>query len=223
MEIKEIIRSNRKTIAIQILPSGEVVIKAPLRLPDEKIYKFIEEKRSWIVSHQQKVQNSLDKYEDVVKYNKLMVFGKICTVYKSKKVRKTTLNLDENKIIVPESLSTEKLYKKFISFYKTLANDYIIDRVQYISSIVGLNPAEITTTGSRGRWGACTNKGKISLSWRAIMVRPDLIDYIIVHELMHLVELNHSPRFWNGVEKMYPKYKAAKIELKKLGFVLKLF
>lgn len=221
IKIKELQRANRKTLSIVITPSGEVVVKAPLNLPESKIYAFIEEKTPWILARQAKIQSSLDRYNDVIAYNKLMLFGKIYPVYKSASIKQITV--DSDRVLVPNRIEISKLFKKFINFYKTVANKYLIARLNEISNLINLKPTSTQITGSRGRWGACTNKGKIMLSWRAVLIDKNLIDYIIVHELVHLIELNHSTKFWSNVEKLFPNYKQARNELKQLGFILKLF
>jgi len=221
IEIKEILRSNRKTISLTITPSGEVVVKAPLKAPDSAIYNFVNSKQDWINSRLEKINSALNDYKDVLSYTKFMFLGNIYDVYRSPK--STKIAIENNKVVVPMAWNTDKIYKKFIVFYKKAAQDILIARTKEIASILKLKPTEISISGSRGRWGACTNLGQIILSWRAIMLETDLIDYIIVHELMHLEELNHSPKFWANVQKIYPKYKLARNKMKSFGFILKMF
>lgn len=221
IEIKQVKYSNRKSISITINNMGEVFVKAPLGFQKEQLLKFINEKKDWILEKQNATKNICNKYSEVINYNKLMVFGVVYSVFKSPKISNVCLFND--KILVPSDWHNNKIFKKFINFYKHLANNYIPNRVAEISNIVGLKPNSILITGSRGRWGACTSEGKIMISWRAALIDKALIDYIIVHELVHLKELNHSPKFWASVEQYFPKYRTAKKYLKEFSFVQNLF
>jgi hypothetical protein len=77
-------------------------------------------------------------------------------------------------------------------------------------------PAAIKINGAKTRWGSCSGKKSLNFSWRLIMAEDDVIDYVVVHELAHITEMNHSPRFWSVVESVLPDYRERRIKLKAL-------
>ena len=103
---------------------------------------------------------------------------------------------------------------------KQLANkalEYIPARVAYFAPIVGVDYGRITIRNQRTRWGSCSSKGNLNFNCLLMLTPPEVIDYVVVHELCHRREMNHSTRFWNEVEKVLPDYKVAKKWLKENG------
>lgn len=221
INISKIDWSKRKTLSIQVTQSGEVVVKAPEKLSISKIQEFIQEKESWILS---KIKNKTDinsKFEDIISYKKLLIFGKEYIGVSSSTVKQ--IGVFDDKVCIPQKYVNDRLHKIIVKWYKELANSHLIKRTEEIAKITGLLPKTIKCTGSRGRWGACNNKSQLFLNFRLCMLPPKLIDYVIVHELAHLKELNHSANFWALVEKFLPDYKSRRKLIKDYGFCLKLF
>lgn len=221
VKISKLIRAKRKTLSIMVMPNGEVVVKAPIGLSDEKIYAFLEEKQKWITTKQAKIETNNNRFSDVISYKKVMYLGKIYTGIFTDNVSKITLG--DNYLYVPAKYNTDKINKKLISWYKKQAETVLITCTTQISEQVYIKPTMVKITDSRGRWGACNNKHQIFLNWRCIMLPPHLLDYVIVHELSHILELNHSPKFWAIVNKILPDSSKRKAEMKNYGFLLKMF
>ena len=97
---------------------------------------------------------------------------------------------------------------------RKLAKQVLKAKTAYYSKIMGLKFGRITITGAKTRFGSCSSKGNISFSFRLMLYPDAAIDYVVVHELAHLVELNHSPKFWKIVENIFPDYKARRKMLK---------
>jgi len=93
------------------------------------------------------------------------------------------------------------------------AKDILPQRVAYFAEQMGVSPAQIKITGAKSRWGSCSSKGNLNFSWRLMLADEREIDYVVVHELAHLREMNHSPRFWAVVEAALPDYKERKKSL----------
>lgn len=98
--------------------------------------------------------------------------------------------------------------------YRELAKKIIPQRVKYFSELTGLSPKLVKISNAKKRWGSCTSKGTINLSWRLVLTPPEVIDYVVVHELVHLVEPNHSKRFWRRVAEIIPGYQAQRKQLR---------
>ena len=209
-----LVRSKRKTVAIYIR-EGCVEVRAPLRMPQKNIDNFVNSKEKWIkdkllkssVESVERKKFSLN-YGDPVLYRGdlyqiVMVTGKR-PVFKNEQ------------FCVPEGLNPDEIKNACITIYRKLANQDLIERVDYFSGIMSVTPKSIKINSAKTRWGSCSAKKNLNLSWLLIMADDGVIDYIVVHELAHLIELNHSKRFWAVVEKILPDYKKRQKRLKEL-------
>ena len=109
----------------------------------------------------------------------------------------------------------DSLTEENIAELRKIAKKVIPYKVEYYSKIMGLKHGRITITSAKTRFGSCTSKGNLSFSYRLMMYPEETIDYVVVHELAHLVEMNHSPNFYKIVESVLPDYKKRKKLLKK--------
>ena len=103
------------------------------------------------------------------------------------------------------------------SRYKEAARTYIPKRVAYYNAMTGGSYSRISIRDQKTRWGSCSSKGTLSFNWRLMLAPPSILDYVVVHELCHLTNMNHSPAFWQAVEAVYPDYKNARKWLKEHG------
>lgn len=217
----EISRSNRRSISITILKNGNVVVKAPLKMKDEDIYRFVESKQDWIKNKLTIVTTTLAKYQDIINYEKVLLYG---NKYSLVLANTKKIEIDDNlQIIFPKKIAQEKRMKYLISWYKKTAKNMLENRINFLATQFKLSPTAFKITDSKGRWGSCNSKGLICINFRAIMLPPQIIDYILVHELCHLVEMNHSKKFWELVMQFYNKAKLARQALKEYGFLLDLY
>lgn len=217
----EISRSNRRSISITILKNGNVVVKAPLKMKDEDIYRFVESKQDWIRNKLTIVTATLAKYQDIINYEKVLLYG---NKYSLVLANTKKIEIDDNfQIIFPRKITQEKRLKYLISWYKKVAKSMLENRINFLATQFKLSPSAFKITDSKGRWGSCNSKGLICINFRVIMLPPQIIDYILVHELCHLVEMNHSRKFWELVMQFYNKAKLARQALKEYGFLLDLY
>lgn len=119
---------------------------------------------------------------------------------------KASISLDENSffITVPQHRTVEALLSRW---YKKKTLEIVLPKTVHIAKEFGLGVTKISISTASHRWGSCNKKGNITFSFRLIMLPLEIIDYIIIHELAHLVEFNHSKLFWATVQKMMPEYK----------------
>lgn len=217
----EINRSNRRSISLSVLKNGSVVVKAPLKMTDADIGRFVESKQEWIQAKLTMVNNTLSRYKDVISYQKIMVYGSKYSVILAD-VKK--IEMDDNcQIIFPKKVAPENRMKTLISWYKRFAKKVLQSRMNFIAEKIKLSPSAFKISDSRGRWGSCNSRGTICINFRVIMLPPAIIDYILVHELCHLIEMNHSTKFWGQVMSFYPQAKCARTNLKEFSFLLDLF
>ena len=214
-------RSNRKTLSLSVMKDGVVCIKAPIHMKDETIERFVQEKQDWIRSKLSIIHATRDKFSEIINYNKFLIYGNSYSLaYSDIKKIKTSDNFE---ILIPKKIDNSKLLKSIKAWYKKAAKEILTERISYLSNYAKLFFNEIKIGDSKGRWGACNSKGTIILNFRLLMLPPAIIDYVLVHELCHLKEMNHSKNFWSLVETILPSYEKAKKTIKEYSFLLSLY
>ena len=214
-------RTARKTLSIIINEKGEVTVKAPKRMPESDIYKFVQSKEKWINSkvNEIKMQNKIN--DDLFNYKCILFCGKKYKIVKNTKVK--DIQLAEGVITIKKLSSLKREVRVLEKFLKNKCLEIVGQRLKYFSNIMQLEPQKVVLMNSKRKWGTCDSDQIISFNWRIIMLTPNLIDYVIVHELSHLIEMNHSPAFWAIVSAVLPNVKQLRSTLKQCNFILQQF
>ena len=171
----QLIRSDRKTLTLQLTPQGELIVRAPQRMKKTEIDSFVRSKTDWVEKHR-----------------------------KSLSQRPTLPRFTREEI---DALADRALAE-------------LPERVSHFAPIVGVTYGGITIRNQRSRWGSCSSAGNLNLNCLLMLAPPEVRDYVIVHELCHRKEMNHSPAFWAEVEKVLPDYQERKKWLKENGHLL---
>ena len=207
-------RSNRKTIAIYVR-NGVVDVRAPLRMPKHLIDAFVKSKEKWIGEKLEKLndltlrRNSFTlSYGDPVAYR-----GKQYPIVAQQGNR---IGFDEKSFYMPGDLTPEQIKYACIQIYRMLAKRDLTTKALAYAQRMSVTPSAVKINSARSRWGSCSSKNSLNFSWMLIMADDELIDYIVVHELAHITELNHSERFWSIVEGILPDHRARRAKLKEL-------
>jgi predicted metal-dependent hydrolase len=218
-----IFRSKRKTLSIYVDPTGELIVKAPTNLPDKKIFEFVKSRADWIRARQAAVKKNSYINPAVAEYNAFLFLGNVLTpvVCADKKVTKI-LRHDGN-LLIPAKYESDKILKKVDKYLRDSAKEIIAERVEYFSQTLKLRHSEFLVNNNQTRWGSCSRGGVIAINWRAVMLKPNLLDYIVVHEFCHLLEFNHTKNFWAIVETILPRWRDLRKELKLMAYLLQLF
>jgi predicted metal-dependent hydrolase len=221
IEITKIIRSKRKSIAFIIERDGSLVVRAPLQASDETIRRLVESKADWIRVTQEKARK-LGPAPVRKKFVDGEIFFYLGQAYRLDivKGRKTELHLDGSFKMSPTTRLKSRL--AFENWYKKHAKALIPGRVSQLAAQYGFDFQQIRITSARTRWGSCSSRGTLSFTWRLVMAPEDMIDYVIVHELVHLRIPNHSREFWRQVGLIMPDYKEKRLWLKRNAAVLTL-
>ncbi len=222
----EIKRTNRKcSIAIQIINYNIKVI-APRTLSDKKINEFVINKKSWIEA-KLKLQSEyvLPKAK---KYINDEIFSYLGDKYSLKIIISDSpkVKLEKKYIKVPIGpkynnrenwdINTKRSFIKdaLAVWYTEQAYKCLLKKTKYYSAKLGVYPKTIKVSHYKSRWGSCSITGDISYNWRIISAPHFIINYLVVHELCHLLEMNHSRSFWQNVESLLPDYKKRRKWLK---------
>lgn len=216
IKIEKIIRSNRKTIALTVTPDATLIVRAPMKTSLDYIENLVQKKRLWIESKQEFFQKNSQKYfpKEFVNGEGFWYLGK---EYKLEIVENQEIPviLDNTLKIAKECLPFAK--KCLVQWYKQMAFYKISQRAKRYAKETGLSYNTIRITAAQKRWGSCGRKGTLNFSWRLIMSPMKVLDYVVVHELAHLEEPNHSPKFWNKVKVLLPDYQERQEWLKENG------
>lgn len=215
-----LIRSNRKTIAIYITVDANVEVKAPLRAKKSDIDKFVESKREWIMKNQRLRSEYANRKENFnITYGSKVLYRGSLHIVTANDFKLVGFS-EHDTVILPSKLSNLEIKQALISLYKQKATTILIEKALYYSKLMGVTPSSIKVNSAKTRWGSCSGKNSINFSWLLILADDSAIDYVVVHELAHIIEHNHSKKFWLVVEKIMPDYKTKQQGLKKLQKIL---
>ena len=221
IKIEKIIRSKRKTIALQVTDRATLVIKAPENLDEDTLLRVVLKHQKWIKRRFEEIKRRDPKagkkefvngegFLYLGKYYKLMIVDR----------QDVPLRFDNGFYLLKDYLPVAR--RVFINWYKERAYEKIKERVEFYVKKRGFKYNRINITNAEKRWGSCSDKANLNFSWRLIMAPLPVIDYVVVHELVHLVEKNHSKEFWKKVKLLMPDYEKHKNWLKEYGYLLTL-
>lgn len=173
-----VIRSNRKTVVIQVNSDLSVTVRAPRSVSEKDIEEILKKKEAWISKHIEKIKETKERFE---------------------------------------AEPTEKLTREKVIALAEEALKVIPERVEYFAKVIGVTYGKITIRNQKTRWGSCSSKGNLNFNCLLMLAPPEVLDYVVVHELCHRKQMNHSKAFWLEVEKVLPDYKEARKWLKEDG------
>lgn len=174
----QIIRSDRRTLSLQVRHDGQVIVRAPRRTSLPEIESFVRKNRAWLEKHLAKVQK----------------------------------RIEEEALSPSPPIGMEEI--------RSLADEALRDlpaRAARYAPLVGVTYGRITIRNQKTRWGSCSSKGGLNFNCLLMLAPPAVRDYVVVHELCHRKEMNHSPRFWAEVARIIPDYKTHEKWLKTEG------
>lgn len=220
-----LVRSKRKTLGITVHPAGQVVIRAPEGMAEEEIWRLVEQKAGWIG---RKLSQMKAAEEEIItrQYREGEEFLYLGDIYylkleKSKGKRARVFIEGQQLVYMGESVERDRIEKTVKAWYKETARVYLLERTAYYAAQIGSCPGQIRIREQKTRWGSCSSKGNLNFNWRLIMALPEVVDYVVVHELCHLKHMNHSREFWNCVEEILPDYRERKKWLSQKGRLLR--
>jgi hypothetical protein len=224
MLINQLILSERKSITLTIERDGRLVVRAPKRLPQGEIQRFVdehaawvEEKRAYLEAHPPPVKHryqSGEHFDYLGQPVRLEVVNRSAT---RQPMRYLPASADSEAVFEVIKATQAQTRELLVSWYKKQARQRCTQRVAALAKQHDLKYSRVRISSARTRWGSCSSKGTLSFTWRLVMLPPEIIDYVVIHELAHTLEHNHSAKFWGRVEAMLPDYKARRVWLKKNG------
>lgn len=220
----QLIRSKkrRKTLSLRIKEDGSIVLYVPYHTPKGEIEGFIKGKESWVIKKISEKERSIKETEKAfIPGEKFLYLGESYPLeIRESDHQEPPLKLSFGKFILDQG-HIEEARDLFVQWYKREAKEKIAGRVDYYSNRLDLFPKGIKITSAKYRWGSCSRDNRLSFSWRMIMAPLTILDYILIHELAHIKEKNHSRRFWRYLESILPDYRRQRLWLKENGHRLR--
>lgn len=203
-------RSDRKTGSIYVERDGQVTVLVPKNITRAKIETILEKKRKWIYT-------CLAEWKDLnaSQISREFVNGE-GFLYLGRSYRLRLVEEQEEPLLLKQGYfclcvsngnDPEGIFK---GFYRRKGLQKISERIRYYQAKVGVKVNTVRILELKNRWASCSQKANLNFNWKCIMAPLTIIDYIIVHELTHLIHSNHSPAFWSELEKVIPDYKERK-------------
>ena len=220
IQIDKLVRSKRRTIAIIIERDGTLTVRAPMRISQVHINSFVQEKVDWITRTRKKLKSVVEI--PVRQYADGEVFLFLGSSFDLKLVRPQRPSLQFDNGFTLSHTAQKRGASAFTRWYKERADEVISERVAQFAKQYNFIPKEIKISSAKTRWGSCSPNGTLNFTWRLVMAPLDVIDYVVVHELVHLQVKDHSSKFWKAVESIYPEYKKQRKWLRENGEKLNL-
>jgi predicted metal-dependent hydrolase len=212
----QLIRSKRKTLSLQINNNAELIVRSPNRLSIKKIEQFINEKSDWIDKNLNLVRTKKPQKYYYTENEKFLYLGNYYPLRLNTNYSQAlSFNEECFKLNINTNAETE-----FLVWYKTAFKKIALPRLEYYAKKHQFNYQQVRFKAQKTIWGSCSGVNNINLNYLLIGAPIAIIDYVIVHELCHIVHKNHSKNFWQLVFSILPNYKTSKRWLKENGYKL---
>lgn len=214
--------SRRRTLTVSI-EKGRVIVRAPDRLAMSKIDAFVEGEREWILRKLGESRMRLAQEPDH-KYTQGEMFPYIGYWYALRlgTAKRTSVSMTDHELVVSLAPGTlpEMIPEIIRKWYIARAREVFQMRAAYYSGELGLESPRISVRGQRQRWGSCSSDSRINLNWKLMTAPVGVLDYVVVHELCHIIQRDHSRKFWALLSTLIPEYRECRKWLRENGHTL---
>ena len=212
-------RSRRKTASIYVERDGSITVKVPEQLTDLEVEDMLENKRSWIYRNQAEWEdlNATRTEREYVSGEGFLFLGRSYRLTRVVDQGPPLLLKNGYFCLRADIISDDDSERTFKEFYREKAKQRISERVRFYQNKMGVQPHAIRIIDLKNRWASCSSKQNLNFHWKCMMAPLTVIDYIVVHELAHLIHPRHTDDFWNEVDKILGDYQDRKAWLRKNG------
>ena len=215
----------RRTVALAVDPERGLVVYCPRRFAQSRLDALLRRKARWILEKiaQADRQRALHRPTRWLPGARLPLQGADYPLEVRRTGRARTLSLEDERLCLTlpahlqAPLDEAALRGHILAGYLALARETLLRRVEHFQPLVGVAPRTVRIKSQKKRWGSCSAKGALNFNWRLVLAPLAVMDYVIVHELCHLLHLDHSPRFWRRVAAVLPGYRAQQAWLREFG------
>ena len=213
-----LIQSTRQNVLLQALPGQGIRVYAPRTMRLRDIDQLVRERAGQLTEMQRQVDARLEadrRAHPVTDGSPILIEGRRCLLRLMRGARvKGEVVGDEYRLTLPRPEEDAAVRGAIRATLSEMALARIRERLAYYAPRTGRTPGRVTIREQKTRWGSCSSKGNLNFNWKLIMAPPQCLDYVVIHELCHLHEFNHSPRFWSLVSAQMPDYEPWKKWLK---------
>ena len=203
----KIVKTNRKTLSLIINNKGELIVRAPLNYKDSVIFDFINKKANWIIQKRTEMLENNIKPLKLIDGETINLLGNTYTIQSS---NVKSVKVKDNYLIIPTLNSKARL----VAYIKRTLKRIIEEKISKINQVYDFKFKNISISSAKTNWGSCSGNNNLHFTYKLMLCPEQVIDYIIVHELVHTVIKNHSKTYWRNVKKIYPYYKECERWLK---------
>lgn len=203
-----------------------LILEHPKGILDDQARAFIQQKKNWILKHFANISKSasqIDLFWEQIKAGKVLYLGEWREIVTTNG-RSNKASFKDGKLHIQlrpstDASTTEFLYAALRALARLHLNKRTIELAKQTQSYIN----NVRVKDLRSKWGSCSSKSNVNLNWYLIFLAEPLVDYVIIHELMHLREMNHSPAYWAEVAKYVPNYKKLRAEVQKNAWLIGIF
>lgn len=214
------VNGRSRSMRISLDKNGGVVVTTPRFIPQFVIRKFVSEHAEWIEHHQNKIKAVKSKL--AIHDNEVLLFGKVYKlVTKMDHKKKIGIVREGDELIInPVTETKASIQKTLDRFLKNLGSSFILKQTEIFAKKMNTTYGHVSFKTQKTRWGSCSSLGNLNFNWRLVHAPPEVITYVIIHELAHRTHMNHSSKFWDLVRKFDPEYLRHRGWLKRQGMAL---
>ncbi|MBR6789630.1 MAG: DUF45 domain-containing protein [Oscillospiraceae bacterium] len=208
-----LIRTDRKTVALSCRPEGIVEVRGPLRTSVDDAKRVIDQNRRWINARLADIRRSQEVPLCTDRAIRLM--GRWFEIREGNRH-----DFGENWIMIPKNAENRR--RAIDKSCRMLAEKFFRERIDHYAPLVGVKPNSLKIGwGITEKWGSCNGKNDIYFTWKALFCEPYDLDYLVVHELCHILQHNHGPKFWREVARFFPDYNACRERMARMSEVVR--
>lgn len=211
--ISQIIRSNRKSFSLEITPDGRLIVRAPLSASNAQIQAVVDQKAAWIIKSQARMAERSANQKPKT-FTPGEIFWYLGEQYSLHLTDRECPPLELDGAFHLSRHAQNRAKAVFIAWYREETRQITHSLIASYAKTHGFKVKDVRITSARTRWGSCSGKGSLNFTYRLCMAPVSVIEYVVVHELVHLKIPNHSRAFWAQVAQIYPDYKKARAWLK---------
>lgn len=217
----DVIRSNRKKTASVELDGRFVRVRVPEFLSEDQVRRLINQKSGWIRSKLGEFnKRPAVRKKEYVSGENFPILGKNHRLKVVENSNSSSVQLKDGYLIVTLMTGQSKpsnIQTLIEDWFRSLAEERLTEKTERYSKIIGVKPTSVSVKSYKSRWGSCSKSGEIFFNWKIIVAPNKIVDYVVIHELCHLREHNHSRQFWRHVERYAPDWKESRRWLQEMS------
>lgn len=216
-----LVRSRRRDVMLKALPGGETRVYAPTYLPLREADAMVRARMDELLDMHRRLENIIEENRlrhPVAEGSRICIEGEAC-ILERRRGSRIGMKLQDGRCILtlPDPDDENAVRAALKQALSRRALERIRRQLDFYAPRLGVNFGRVAIRDQKTRWGSCSQKHNLNFNWKLIMAPPEALDYVVIHELCHLIEFNHSPRFWNLVKAQMPEYEFWKKWLKDHG------